>query len=484
MVLSSYSFLLCFLPIVLVGYYLLGARGRLWASSWLLLASLVSYSFWDYRFLPILLGSIAANYFAYRRIVAAEQRTKKLWLSCALVFNLLILGTFKYANFFIESLNALTGIGVQPLALLLPIGISFFTFTQISVLVDAYQGKVPSLDPGRYALFVSYFPYIVAGPVLHHRDILPQIAETGPLGPKPADFAVGLTLFAFGAAKKLLLADNLIPLVNLAFQAEHPQLAQAWLGVFAYALQLYFDFSGYSDMAIGVSRLFGIQIPFNFNSPYKAASVSEFWLRWHISLSRFLRNYLYIPLGGNRSGEFSRYRNLLLTMLLGGLWHGSNWTFVVWGGLHGLYLCVQHGWRALATSGSIGAKMQLPRWACHLLTMLAILVAWCFFRAANIGAALDILGGMIGRHGLGAVPGIQPFSLVVLALSTWIALFMPNTNEVFVWLESRFENNPETKSIFTMRWRPSWSWGLVTGVVFALCLLSMEKTQDFIYAQF
>ena len=484
MVLSSYSFLFGFLPLVLLGYYLLGARGRLWASVWLLLASLASYSFWDYRFLPILLGSIAANFFAYTRIVAAAQPPKKLWLTCALAFNLLMLATFKYANFFIESINALTGIGVQPLALLLPIGISFFTFTQISLLVDAYQGKVPSLTLGTYTLFVSYFPYIVAGPVLHHRDILPQIADAAGVRPKVADFAVGLTLFTFGAAKKLLLADNLIPLVNLAFQAEHPQLAQAWLGVFAYALQLYFDFSGYSDMAIGVSRLFGIQIPFNFNSPYKAASVSEFWLRWHISLSRFLRNYLYIPLGGNRSGEFSRYRNLLLTMLLGGLWHGSNWTFVVWGGLHGLYLCVQHGWRALATSGSNGSTMQLPRWACHLLTMLAVLVAWCFFRATSVGAALDILSGMVGRHGLGAVPGLQPFTLAILALSTWIALFMPNTNEVFAWLESRFANSPEAKSLLALRWHPSWNWGLVTGVVFALCLLSMEKTQDFIYAQF
>ena len=484
MVLSSYSFLLCFLPLVLMGYYLLGARGGRWASGWLLLASLVSYSFWDYRFLPILLGSIISNYFFYTRIVTAGKRAKKPWLFSAMAFNLLVLGTFKYANFFIDTFNALSGAGLQPLALLLPIGISFFTFTQISLLVDAYQGKVPALAPGKYALFVSYFPYIVAGPVLHHRDIMPQLAETTIARPQAANFAVGLSLFAFGAAKKLLLADNLIPLVNLAFQTGHPQLAQAWLGVFAYSLQLYFDFSGYSDMAIGVSRLFGIQIPFNFNSPYKAASVSEFWLRWHISLSRFLRNYLYIPLGGNRSGEFSRYRNLLLTMLLGGLWHGSNWTFVVWGGLHGLYLCVQHGWRALAANGRYGSWMQLPGWVCHLLTMMAVLVAWCFFRANNIAAAFDILAGMTGLRGVGAVAGVQIFSLVILALSTWIAFIMPNTNEVFSWLESRFENKPEARSLVPARWHPSLGWGMMTGLIFALCLLCMEKTQDFIYAQF
>ena len=484
MVLSSYPFLLWFLPVALAGYYLLGRREGWLASGWLLLASLVSYCLWDYRFLPILLGSMAGNYFACTRIVAAGQPAKKIWLTCALCFNLLMLGAFKYANFFIDTVNALTGIGLQPLALLLPVGISFFTFTQISLVVDTYYGKGPSPDPGRYALFVAYFPYIVAGPVLHHRDILPQMADPASARPKAANFAVGLTLFAFGAAKKLLIADNLIPLVNLAFQTEHPHLAQSWLGVFAYALQLYFDFSGYSDMAIGVSRLFGIQIPFNFNSPYKAASVSEFWLRWHISLSRFLRNYLYIPMGGNRSGQIARYRNLLLTMLLGGLWHGSNWTFVVWGGLHGLYLCVQHGWRALATSGRFGSWMRVPGWACHLLTMLAVLVAWCFFRASNLDAAFDILAGMTGWHGVGAIADVQGFSLVMLGLGTWIAFVMPNTNEVFAWLESRFDNTPEARSLLRMRWHPSWGWGMVTGLVFALCLLSMEKTQDFIYAQF
>lgn len=484
MVLSSYAFLFLFLPVVLTGFFLLGRKNPQWAASWLLLSSLAYYVSWDYRFLPILLASILCNYLTCTRILAAGQRPRerKIWLTVAVAFNLLLLGFFKYVNFFISTVNGITGAEISLLALLLPVGISFFTFTQISLLVDAYHGKVRDISLGRYALFVSYFPYLVAGPVLHHKDMLPQFADTDNYRPTANNFAVGITLFVFGAAKKLLIADNLVPLVDVAFAADSPELIQAWLGLFAYSLQLYFDFSGYSDMAIGISRLFGFHIPFNFNSPYKAASVSEFWLRWHISLSRFLRNYLYIPLGGNRNGQIARYRNLLLTMLLGGLWHGSNWTFVIWGGLHGLYLCVQHGWQHL--TGGRTSSGAFSKGCSHVLTFLAVMVAWCFFRAPNVDAAFDILAGMIGKNGMAPVTGVSSFSMLMLGLSTCIAFFMPNTNEVFAHLESRFANSPAAASIRQLRWRPSLRWGLATGIVLTLCLLSMDKTQEFIYAQF
>ena len=485
MILSSYSFLFLFLPVVLGGFFFLASKNNRLAGYWLLLASLSSYAFWDYRFLPILLASIGLNYFCCIRILAAAAQHKKLWLTVAIAADLLVLGYFKYANFFIDTISNFTGNQLPTLSLLLPIGISFFTFTQISLLVDAYHGKIKELNPVRYALFVSYFPYIVAGPVLHHQDMMPQFADSDNYRPKAVNFAVGLSLFVFGAAKKLLIADNLIPMVDAAFATGNPQLLHAWLGLLAYTLQLYFDFSGYSDMAIGVSRLFGFQIPFNFNSPYKSASVSEFWQRWHISLSRFLRNYLYIPLGGNRKGQSARYRNLLLTMLLGGLWHGSNWTFVVWGGLHGLYLCVQHGWRHLITRGGTSASgITLPRWFNHLLTLVAIMIAWCFFRATSVTAATSILAGMVGLHGIAPVTGYSLFSYLILTAAAFIALFMPNTNEVFASLESRFATPPATASVVHLNWIPTLRWGLATGVVLALCLLSMGKTQEFIYAQF
>ncbi len=483
MIFNSFQFLFLFLPITLVVFFLLGRRSRKGAAAWLLLASFFFYCSWDYRYLPILLLSMGCNYFACRQILAANPTPKKAWLSAAVLFNLVLLGYFKYTNFFIASFNGLAAQDIPPLQILLPIGISFFTFTQLSLLVDAFYGKVKELPVLDYMLFASYFPYIVAGPVLHHKDMLPQFADKNKYQVSANNFAVGLTLFAFGLAKKLLIADNLVPLVDAAFGSDHPQLLQAWLGVFAYSFQLYFDFSGYSDMAIGVSRLFGFQIPFNFNSPYKASSVSDFWLRWHISLSRFLRNYLYISLGGNRFGQLARYRNLLLTMLLGGLWHGANWTFVIWGGLHGLYLCIQHGWRTLRGDRT-PSPGKLVAFANRALTFLAVMLAWCFFRAADVPSALKMLAGMVGGNGFAAVTGIEPLGYCMLALSALIALYLPNTNEVVLHLDSRFENKPASFSILGVRWFPSLRWGVVTGILLALCLLSMDKTQDFIYAQF
>ncbi|WP_319585519.1 MBOAT family O-acyltransferase [uncultured Desulfobulbus sp.] len=483
MIFNSFQFLCLFLPITLLGFYYLGRTSQKGAAIWLLLASFFFYCSWDYRFLPILLLSMGGNYYACRQILAAQPSRKKSWLIAAVVFNLVLLGYFKYVNFFIASINGFVSQDIQLLTIILPIGISFFTFTQISILVDAYYDKVQDINFLHYALFTSYFPYIVAGPVLHHKDMMPQFADKGNYQVHGNNFAVGLTLFAFGLAKKLLIADNLVPLVDAAFGSNNPQLFQAWLGVFAYSFQLYFDFSGYSDMAIGVSRLFGFQIPFNFNSPYKAASVSDFWLRWHISLSRFLRNYLYIPLGGNRSGPLSRYRNLLLTMLLGGLWHGSNWTFVIWGGLHGLYLCIQHGWRSLR-----GSRVEPPgtimTFVNRALTFVAVMIAWCFFRAADVTSALNMLAAMAGGNGISVATAADPLAYAILALSAFAAFFLPNTNEIIMHLESRFENKPSSFSLFTVQWSPGIRWGVATGIILALCILSMDKPQDFIYAQF
>ena len=270
MVFSSFNFFFLFLPVTLVGFFILGRRDEHWAASWLLLASLAFYVSWNLAYLPILAISIVGNYLAYRGILQAAEARKKAWLILAVTGNLLLLGYFKYANFFIQSVNDLTGAGIHPLDVLLPIGISFFTFTQIAFLVDARHDRAADVGLWRYALFASYFPYIVAGPVLNHKDMLPQFADRQNYAFSAENLAVGLSLFTFGLAKKVLIADNLVPVVGLGLGGDDPQLLAAWIGILAYSLQIYFDFSGYSDMAIGVSRMLGFQIPFNFDSPYKA----------------------------------------------------------------------------------------------------------------------------------------------------------------------------------------------------------------------
>ena len=483
MVFSSFNFLFVFLPITLAGFYLLGRKDEHWAASWLLLASLAFYVSWNLAYLPILAVSIVGNYLAYRQILRAVEAHKRAWLILAVTGNLLLLGYFKYANFFIQSVNDLTGAGIHPLDVLLPIGISFFSFTQIAFLVDARQGKAQEVSLWRYALFASYFPYIVAGPVLNHRDMLPQFADRANYAVTANNLAVGLTLFTFGLAKKLLIADNLVPVVDVAFAGDNPSLLAAWVGMLAYSFQLYFDFSGYSDMAIGVSRMLGFQIPFNFDSPYKAVNVSEFWTRWHISLSRFLRNYLYIPLGGNRHGQFNRYRNLMLTMLLGGLWHGSNWTFVIWGGLHGLYLCLQHGWQTWRGEGR-PAPTRTLRVLSQVLTFLAVLVAWVFFRAPDLPAALEVLRGLVGLNGLAPADAIGGWELSMVGIGAFIAFLMPNTNQIFMYFENRFPDAQAAFSLVRLRWRPTLGWALVTGVVLVIGILNLDRTADFIYAQF
>lgn len=514
MVFNSFPFIFLFLPVAVCGFYFLARRNNDWALAWLTLASLVFYGSWDYRYLPILMGSMLVNFAACRWILAGRVGAKNFSpirrLTTGIIFNLGLLGFFKYVNFFIGTINDIAGNSLPPLDIILPIGISFFTFTQIAVLVDAYRGKILEIGFLRYCLFASYFPYIVAGPILRQEEMLPQFGGAGRRAgekffaptekhidptkffapPRADDFAVGIAIFVFGLAKKLLVADNLAAAMNPVFAGGEPQLLQAWLGMLAYTFQLYFDFSGYSDMAIGVSRLFGFTIPINFNSPYKAVSVSDFWQRWHISLSQFLKNYLYIPLGGNRNGQLMRYRNLVLTMLLGGLWHGANWTFVVWGGLHGFYLCVQHGWQTArkgkerkkpATAFHAASRLL----ACRVLTFIAVMVAWCFFRAPDISSALAVLSGMAGLNGFSLVEGVDGLGYFMLAASAVIAFWLPNTNELFLAQGSPTEHGaPPALALFRANWSPSLRWGFTIGLLFALCLLSIEKTQDFIYAQF
>lgn len=441
MLFNSFAFFLIFLPLALLGYFALSKYSLRVSIIFLLLASLAFYCYWDIRFLPLLALSICVNFAVGRRISQRYEqglrRPAKAWLVCGLVFNLSLLIFFKYFDFLIENIAALTGAPLTPIGIVLPIGISFFTFTQIAYLVDCHTGKVKEYQPESYGLFVTYFPHLIAGPILHHKDMMPQFSQPESHVLRHGRIVIGLAFFTIGLFKKVILADGVARYVAPVFDAHHQNLSmlEAWAGALAYTFQLYFDFSAYSDMAYGLSYMFGIVLPINFNSPYKAVSIIDFWRRWHITLSTFLRDYLYIPLGGNRQGAFQRYRNLFLTMLLGGLWHGANWTFLVWGMLHGIYLIINHALRH-----ALGGRSNLPiRVAGSIATFLAVVLAWVFFRASSVAVALDVLQAMGGSTLTPAMEGAMLGIDRIMALQSclwWllacaaIAFFMPNAYDL------------------------------------------------------
>ena len=397
MLFNSYVFIAAFLPATLAGFFLLARLGRRPAAAWLVLASLFFYGWWAPQYVPLLLGSAALNFVAGAALARGGSRAL---LAAGIALNLLLLGYYKYANFFLGTLNQVAGTHFPVLAILLPIGISFYTFTQIAYLVDAWRGLARDYDLVHYLLFVTYFPHLIAGPLLHHGQVMPQFDDPATYRPQPANLQLGLTLFAIGLFKKVVLADQLAlvasPVFDAAAGGAPSTMASAWIGAVAYALQLYFDFSGYSDMALGISRLFNVRLPINFLSPYRASDMIDFWRRWHMTLSSFLRDYLYIPLGGNRRGRARRYMNLMVTMVLGGLWHGASWTFVAWGAMHGGYLAANHAWRAFRERTGFPA---LPRPLGTALTFACVVIAWVPFRAGSLPAACSLLQAMAGSAG-------------------------------------------------------------------------------------
>lgn len=416
MLFNSFEFLLAFLPVALVGFFALGrAFGRRPALAWLVFASLFFYSWWNPAYLLLILGSIAVNYAIGVRLLRAPSHTL---LALGVTFNLGLLGWFKYAHFLANSLNAVGGIEITLAPILLPLAISFFTFQQIGWLVDARHGLVEDRGLLGYSLFVTFFPQLIAGPIVHHGETMPQFARAEVVRPDPGNLATGLAVFVVGLFKKVALADQVAlyasPMFAAAYAGVAPTLFEAWGGALAYTFQLYFDFSGYSDMAIGLALMMNVRLPINFDSPYKAVNIIDFWRRWHMTLSRFLRLYLYIPLGGNRRGELRRHVNLMIVMLLGGLWHGAAWTFVLWGGLHGLFLIVNHAWHhlRLRLGHDLDRSTLVGRVAGRTLTFLVVVIAWVPFRAESFEAAAAVLAGMTGANG-------------VLLPSAWRALFGP-----------------------------------------------------------
>jgi alginate O-acetyltransferase complex protein AlgI len=415
MLFGTAAFAFAFLPIVFAGFFLIGRLSHSLAAGWLFLASIFFYAYWLPLFTILLLGSVAVNFIVgasigrHLRAGAAGRPEARVWLIAGLVFNLGLLGYFKYANFFVDSLDALLGTHWNMGRVTLPIGISFFTFTQIAFLADTYQRGVTEYKFTHYGLFVTYFPHLIAGPVLHHAQMMPQFGDARTYRLDLANVAAGLVIFTIGLLKKIVLADGISPFADAVFNAADrgatPLSSEAWLGALAYTFQLYFDFSGYTDMALGLSLMFNVRMPYNFDSPYKAANIIDFWRRWHMTLSAFLRDYLYITLGGNRKGSVRRYANLLITMLLGGLWHGASWSFVFWGGLHGVYLVINHGYqRVLGAGGQALARNPGYRVMSVMVTFVAVVVAWVYFRAHTFSGANTMLSAM-AHPGSFASPG-------------------------------------------------------------------------------
>ncbi len=519
MLFNSYEFLFVYFPITFAAFFAIGRYSKPLAGLWLFAASLFFYGWWNPAYVSLLIGSILFN-FAMGSAISREHHRGRMGRAKALLVaavsgDLALLAYYKYANFFLTNANQFLGTQWHLEAVILPLGISFFTFTQIAFLVDAYRGEVKERNFIHYGLFVTYFPHLIAGPVLHHKEMMPQFAQTQTYRPHWENLAVGLTIFAIGLFKKLVLADGVAPFAAPVFSAasagENLTLLEAWGGALAYTLQLYFDFSAYSDMAIGLSRMFGIKLPLNFNSPYKAVNIVDFWRRWHMTLSRFLRDYLYFALGGNRKGTTRRYINLMVTMLLGGLWHGAGWTFIIWGGLHGLYLCINHAWSNFRAS-MLGAFRVSPleKGAAWLLTFVAVVVGWVFFRASDTDSAMVILQGMSGANGLlipGNWPGawylyaglqklgisaelgaplsqfdpdgVSPFWIIALLAIAW---WMPNTQE----LMARHAPALETVAAAPRRplWKPSPGWAVVIGALTAVAMLHLTQVSEFLYFQF
>jgi len=423
MVFSSNIFLFAFLPFFLACYYLAPKRAR---SVLILIFSYVFYAWWRPDFLGLLIGVTVVSYGFALAIDATQQAPRRYALLMAgVVINLLALAYFKYANFGIDSLNlALTGLGFEALEfthVLLPIGLSFYIFHAISYLVDIYRRESP---PARnlidFAAFIALFPHLVAGPVLRYHLLAEQFRSRIH---SLENFSRGCAVFMVGFCKKVLIADSIAPLADAAFAVPVPSLADAWLGATAYTVQLFFDFSGYSEMAIGLALMIGFVFPVNFNDPYTSSSITEFWKRWHMSLSNWLREYLYVAMGGNRKGRVRTYVNLFLTMLLGGLWHGANWTFVLWGAWHGALLVIERYWMQRV------GKPLLPVWLGVIKTMLLVMIGWVLFRAADIAGAGQMFLGMVGWNGLAFSPAVQwqvtPDRLTVLLLGIALVYAMP-----------------------------------------------------------
>jgi len=508
MLFNSYIFIFAFLPIMLIGYFwLLQKRLILGSKVWLVGGSFFFYGYWSVVYVPLLFASILVNFFVGSALATvpiekesirntSAQRSffsrvsKKQLLIFGVIFNVGLLAYFKYTDFFLENFNGIFEANIPLLHIILPLGISFFTFTQIAFLVDSYKNEVKEYDLLHYMLFVTYFPHLLAGPILHHKEMMPQFANKWNFAVRWRNVAVGLFLFSIGLFKKVVIADTFAVWANTGFDvATTLNFFEAWATSLSYTLQLYFDFSGYVDMAIGMSLMFNIRLPINFNSPYKATDIQDFWRRWHITLSRFLRDYIYIPLGGNKVSQFRNYVNLFTVFLIGGIWHGASWMFLIWGALHGFAIVMHRIWQDL------GLKMW--GWLGWLITFNFVNITWVFFRAKDFETTSKVLSGMVGFHSI-----VLPDKLSVkftfleqygVSFGEWLANIGSGNSVVLlivigIFIVLVFKNSYETiysetlkkSNILTAKKTFYYSFLCLIGIL----AMSMSTVSEFIYFNF
>lgn len=482
MLFNSVEFIFLFLPVTFAGFFLLGKYTKKeYATLWLVLASFFFYGYWDYHYVPLLFLSITFNYLIGKKI---ENTKSKKWLIPGIVVNVMLLGYFKYADFFLETANAIAGANYFDLPhIILPLGISFFTFTQTAYLVDAYRGEAVNKSFLTYCEFVTIFPHLIAGPIINHKEMMPQFVADKTFKINYDNLAMGISIFAMGLFKKIAIADKLAVWANAAFShTESLTFIEAWIGALSYTFQLYFDFSGYSEMAIGLGLMFNLKLPVNFNSPYQAKSMIDFWRRWHMTLGLWVRDYLYIPMGGNRNGELPKMRNLFVSMAIIGLWHGAGWTFIFWGAMHGIALMINHQWRRL--------KITLPKFVNMGLTFITVLLLWVFFRAENFSSAWNVIlsmtdiyntgipdDGFIHKHlGMLASYGIN-FSTwrmpngINTVLSALLGLFI-----VLIWAPNPIK--------LMDKFKPNNIWVVIISGMLIYSILHLNNYSEFLYFQF
>lgn len=486
MLFNSYIYIFLFLPISFVLYfYLINKRLCDGAKAFLIFASLFFYSFWNLCYLPLLLFSILFNFIIGKILSLQKEKlytSKKTLLAFGIAVNLALLFYYKYVDFFLENVNNIFNFNIELLHLLLPLAISFYTFQQIAYLVDSYKNETKEYDFLNYTLFVTFFPQLIAGPIVHHKEMMPQFFTKWNMAANYKNITLGLFIFSIGLFKKVVIADSFSIWATNGFDiAQTLYFIEAWATSLSYTFQLYFDFSGYTDMAIGSALLFNIKLPVNFNSPYKATSIKEFWRNWHITLSRFLKDYLYIPLGGNRSGHLRTYINLLITFYLAGVWHGASWMFIIWGMLHGFALIIHRVWERF--------NIKLHFLFAWLLTFMFVNFSWIFFRANNLEDAFKVIKGMLGLNGVllpkALYTKLESFHLESLHTGGFLVAIEGGLETIF-WLFTAFiitlflPNSNELQK----RFHPNIFFGFLYVFLTTIALLKINSYSEFLYFRF
>ncbi|MEQ2528573.1 MBOAT family O-acyltransferase [Bacillaceae bacterium CLA-AA-H227] len=481
MLFNSYIFIIGFLPVVLLFYYLLiRMDNRYYAKAFLVLASLFFYSYWEIAYLPILLTTIIFNFVVSKLMNKTEEvKRKKTLLIIGIIFNVGLLCYFKYMDFFIININNVFESNLSLLGLALPLGLSFITFQKIAFLVDTYRGETKGYHILDYAFFVTFFPQLISGPIVHHKEIIPQITDRKNFLVHYNNIASGLYIFAVGLFKKVIIADTFAKWANEGYNnVANLGLYDSWITTLSYTIQLYFDFSGYCDMAIGLALLFNIRLPINFNSPYKSLDIQDFWRRWHMTLGRFFTQYVYIPLGGSRRGKARTYINIFIIFFLSGFWHGAGWTFIIWGAMHGIASVICRFWK--------GFNIPLPKIVAWFITFLFVHIAWVFFRAPDVVTAKLMIHNMFNFSEFVFPPGIATLLNEWLGTSftTTIGYYF-NLNMV-IWVGAAIlfvvtaKNSIEKMELF----KPTYTNAIIISLMTVASLLYLTRVSEFLYFNF